>query len=1148
MFEAQQNYMYAVFERTMLTDTGKTFVRKFESTANAQAIYKAMMEYSQESAQANIDSSTILRYVASARIGDGSWRGTSRAFVLNWMDQIRLYEKLIDPRDHLQDGIKLVMLQNAVHDSKPLRDVKDTAIQLEAVSKVKTTYQEYTNLLLAKCSTIDTDLSVKSSRTPRRSVYHTDIDTADDEVASIEGLDDFGIDCDAHTLLANAHQSYGVHATRMSGKTWHKLSPTAQGIWDQLDDESKALILGRPPDSKRSGTFSHGKPGQKGPSRGTNKINLHDISAHDLLANYHQHQAHQTNISNDDAEVVLTDENVAHTTDDPPSPLLAFLMSRGDNALPGDLRNVLSSTSSRAAKSKPTQQRQANFANLMYDVGKHRTTHRGALIDRGANGGIIGDDARIIAETNRVVNVQGIRDHQVTDLKIVSAGGVVDSQHGPVIAILHQYAHMGSGKSIHSSIQLEAFGLEVNDKSCKVTGGRQRIVTPDGFVHPLQIKDGLAYLSMRPFTDKEWETLPHVHWTQDKDWDPSVLDHALGDHDEEWFDAVTDITELPNKHLFDEFGNYRRCTATVENHIIEPYSDLSIAINARNVQAQEPDYIALRPHFGYTSGDVVKRTFQATTQLGRLSSATHLKWQYRSPNRALNVHRRDEPVTTDTVYADTPAIDDGSTCAQLFFGTKTYVTEVYGMKTDRQFINALEDTIRFHGAMDKLVSDRAQVEISNRVQDILRAYGIASWQSEPHQQHQNPAERRYQTVKRFTNTILNRTSAPEFTWLLCVQYVCYVWNRMACEPLHWRMPLERLTGSTPDISPLLRFTFWEPVYCRLEDADFPSANTEGRGHWVGIADHVGHAMTYKILTNDTSKVIYRSSLRPAMSPMDRNKRADLLDGEELTPTLKSPDGERSQAKPLPVFDPSELIGWTFLMQHKGDGEPATAKIIREITERDTKLADQPERKRFLASVNDDEFQEVVTYNEILDHIAQQEEAKEPTDLWWFVRISGHQGPLKSVDKDYNGSPYNVRVEWANGETTYEPLSIIAADDPVSCAIYTKKNGLLDTPGWRRFKTLAKRDQHRIQMANKAKLKSYSCTPRFKFGFQIPHDHVEAMLLDRKNGNAKWAKAEAQEMESFQEFGVFKDLGKGVKPPEGYKKVKLITVYDVKHDG
>ena len=108
---------------------------------------------------------------------------------------------------------------------------------------------------------------------------------------------------------------------------------------------------------------------------------------------------------------------------------------------------------------------------------------------------------------------------------------------------------------------------------------------------------------------------------------------------------------------------------------------------------------------------------------------------------------------------------------------------------------------------------------------------------------------------------------------------------------------------------------------------------------------------------------------------------DFLDGEELTPVLKSPDGERSQAKPLPVIDPSDLIGRTFLMKHKGDGEPATAKIIKEITDRDSRLADQPECKHFLASINDDEFQEVVRYNEILDHIAQQEETEESTDLW-----------------------------------------------------------------------------------------------------------------------------------------------------------------------
>ncbi len=43
--------------------------------------------------------------------------------------------------------------------------------------------------------------------------------------------------------------------------------------------------------------------------------------------------------------------------------------------------------------------------------------------------------------------------------------------------------------------------------------------------------------------------------------------------------------------------------------------------------------------------------------------------------------------------------------------------------------------------MDKILSDRAQVEISNKVMDLLRAYRIDDWQSEPHHQHQNFAER-----------------------------------------------------------------------------------------------------------------------------------------------------------------------------------------------------------------------------------------------------------------------------------------------------------------------------------------------------------------------------------------------------------------------
>jgi hypothetical protein len=85
--------------------------------------------------------------------------------------------------------------------------------------------------------------------------------------------------------------------------------------------------------------------------------------------------------------------------------------------------------------------------------------------------------------------------------------------------------------------------------------------------------------------------------------------------------------------------------------------------------------------------------------------------------------------------------------------------------------------------MSKLISDRAQVEISKKVTDILpRALFISSWHSEPHQQHQNYAENRYQTVKTMGNTILDCMGAPSYTWLLCITYNCFILNFTVVNP------------------------------------------------------------------------------------------------------------------------------------------------------------------------------------------------------------------------------------------------------------------------------------------------------------------------------------------------------------------------------
>ena len=124
--------------------------------------------------------------------------------------------------------------------------------------------------------------------------------------------------------------------------------------------------------------------------------------------------------------------------------------------------------------------------------------------------------------------------------------------------------------------------------------------------------------------------------------------------------------------------------------------------------------------------------------------------------------------------------------------------------------------------MDKLLSDSAKTEISNKVMDKLRAYHISNWHSEPYHQNQNPAEWRYRTIESWTYTVMNRSGAPANCWLLCLTYVCYLLNHIACTPLDGKIPLLVLSGITPDISIILLFTFYQPVFYATYDQNFPS--------------------------------------------------------------------------------------------------------------------------------------------------------------------------------------------------------------------------------------------------------------------------------------------------------------------------------------
>ena len=341
-------------------------------------------------------------------------------------------------------------------------------------------------------------------------------------------------------------------------------------------------------------------------------------------------------------------------------------------------------------------------------------------MDRGANGGLAGSDMRVIYKPHRKINISGIDNHEVTGLDVATAATLLNTSLGKVIGIFNEYAYLGKGSSIHSSGQLEWFKTLVDEKSIKV-GGTQLITTLDGYSIPLLIRDGLAYATSlgRP-TDQDMDTYPHVFFTSPDEWDPSVLDH-----DPPHLDGLNP-SQVSDQHfgdpMFDAYGDFNEHIIANLNILLDappgdcgPHTAISSVstVNLHQSSPQEPDWDALRPFFAWTSPSSIKDTFNVTTRHGTAPhTQDYIKKHFKSRNPVFNIPRRSAAVATDTIFSDTPAVDDGSTTAQFFCGRDTLVCDAYGIKSTKQFINTLSDNIRKRGAMDTLISDGGKYEIS----------------------------------------------------------------------------------------------------------------------------------------------------------------------------------------------------------------------------------------------------------------------------------------------------------------------------------------------------------------------------------------------------------------------------------------------------
>ena len=942
--------------------------------------------------------------------------------------------------------------------------------------------------------------------------------------------------------------SYSLFQSHFQGSTTSNTQKTflPKTTWERPSKDQQQMII----DHKPNSGSPHLSTSNKSPSPAPH------LPTPQQTAKPQQVHTHQSDES-------TTDTTKTETT--PSDPLLAIAhqsINTSDDAAP-DISNVLS------------VKRSSQIQVCQHYLFQHPNHTNQQLVDHGANKGLAGPDMRGIHRTYRKIKIQDIDNHEVADLDVVTTATLLNTSQEKVIGIFNEYAYLWKGSSIHSSGQLEWLQTHVHETSVKV-GGTQLINTLDGYSVPLLIKDGLAYAtSIGRSTDQDMDTYPHVLITSPDEWDPSqVPDQLFG---------------VP---MFDACGDFNKpIIANLNNLLDAPPGDCEscpeissvFTANLHQSSPQEPDWNTQRPFLAWTSPSSIKDTFNVTTRHGTApNTQDYIKNHFKPRNPVSSIPRCSEDLATDTIFSDTPAVDDGSTMAQFFCGHDTLVCDAYGIKSTKQFINTLSDNIRKWGAMDTLISDGGNYDISKGVTDLLHSLFIQDYQSESYQQDQTKTETCFGPAKRCTNTVMNTSGYLACCWLLCLQYIFVVLHHLASPTLQGIYPGQALQGTTPDISFMLHSSFYESVYYRIDssepDFNFPSSSNDNKGYWAGFAANQGDSFTWRTLTEDSQRIIICSGIQSALStttnqclaspsgegttlpfpipyPQHSKNFLPLDPFDESTPNFEqfvnSQSGE-DEDNPIPManIDIPIPFGSSFLLPPEDNGEHHMAKII-DIDDHGPPLEDM----KFKLKINKDQAEEIMSYNQLMDYIQKGTDGEEDLDLLFkFKDILAHQGPLESTDPNHKGSKYNVMVEWEPGEVTYELLTLISKKDPINCAVYAKKRDLLDTTGWNHPKRHAKISKRPIRAVKQSRIHQVRASARYQHGFQVPKDFNGAISLDKENSNTHWQDEMDLELTQIHEYKVFKDTGKAqfhdgkAVTADGFQKIRVHFVYAVKHAG
>ena len=159
-----------------------------------------------------------------------------------------------------------------------------------------------------------------------------------------------------------------------------------------------------------------------------------------------------------------------------------------------------------------------------------------------------------------------------------------------------------------------------------------------------------------------------------------------------------------------------------------------------------------------------------------------------------------------------------------------------------------------------------------------------------------------------------------------------------------------------------------------------------------------------------------------------NLRLDPPKGEDQPQDLASdvfvygrpnPDGS-DNTPPMSIINSDDLLGRTFLLPMDETGERKRATISEHVNDLCQQQVSIEDQLRFKLKIDGDQLDDLISYNQLMEYLEDKTDTGTLEDgLYRFKCIKDHKGPYTSSDPEYNGSSYNLLIEWETGEQTWE---------------------------------------------------------------------------------------------------------------------------------